>query len=370
MLTKILPSKGMFVVLRFRDWRAFAARLLFVAVGAVMLGAFAVPSMAQARAAEPAPVGAANEPRRDRDLALYDAIVARVAGGESYYTAAFAEQRARSFPVRPGFALRLPTLATIQAALGPVGTTVAAFALLLAIGLAWWRRFGDEGASASQRRFATALVLLGSSFLLNATYHPLHELWAGGLIALALGLHRPGKWTAALGVAALALAIRELVLPFVLLMGALAAWRRDWRETSAWCALVAGFVVLLGWHFAIVAQYQRAGDLAGPSWLVLRGLEGWIGNVTQSSQLHLLPGPIAILVPVLALVGWASRRTPSGITATLLLLGYGLAFMIAGRENNFYWGLIVTPILFAGLAFVPAALRNLRQGAARGLRPA
>ena len=273
-------------------------------------------------------------------------------------------------PVRPGFALRLPTLATIQAALRPLGTTMASFALLLAIGLAWWRRFGDEGASASQRRFATALVLLGSSFLLNASYHPLHELWAGGLIALALGLHRPGKWTAALAVAALALAIRELVLPFVLLMGASAAWRRDWRETSAWCALIAGFAVLLAWHHGVVAGYQQAGDLPGPSWLALRGVEGWIGNVIQSSQLHLLPGPIAMLVPVLALLGWASRRTPAGITASLLLLGYGLAFMIAGRENNFYWGLIVTPILFAGLAFVPAALGNLLQGGDRSIRPA
>ena len=358
----------MLAVFGIQDWRARAARLTLLVLGAIV-----ICTAQSALAAVPsAPVDAktsASEPR-DRDLALYDAIVTRVAAGESFYAAATTEQRARSFPVRPGFALRLPTLAWIQATIGPLGTALAAYGLLAAIALAWWRRFGDEGASPSQRRFAVALVLLGSSFLLNATYHPLHELWAGGLMALALGLHRPGRWGAALAVAAVALAIRELVLPFVLLMGALAAWRRDWKETSAWVALVAAFFVVLSVHHAVVADYQRASDMAGPSWLVLRGVEGWIGNIVGSSPLHLLPLPVAVPVAALALVGWTTRRTASGLAASLLLLGYGLAFMIAGRENNFYWGLIVTPILFAGLAFVPQALRNLPFGAARGIRHA
>ena len=348
-----------------QDFRARAGLLVLIALMLCMAqGAFAAPT--------PIAVGsevAATEPR-DRDLALYDAVVARVAAGKSFYTASTTEQRARSFPVRPGFAVRLPTLAWIQAAIGPLATALAAYALLAAIALAWWRRLGDEGASPSQRRFAVALVLLGSSFLLNATYHPLHELWAGGLIALALGLHRPGRWAAALAVAALALSIRELVLPFVLLMSALAAWRRDWKETAAWAALVAAFAVVLSIHHGVVADYQRATDMAGPSWLVLRGLEGWIGNIVGSSPLYLLPLPIAVTIAALALLGWCTRRTPSGLAATLLLLGYGLAFMIAGRENNFYWGLIVTPILFAGLAFVPQALRQLQLGAARGIRHA
>ena len=42
-------------------------------------------------------------------------------------------------------------------------------------------------------------------------------------------------------VAALALAIREHALPFVLLLGAMAVWRRDWKEAAAWGALVAVF---------------------------------------------------------------------------------------------------------------------------------
>ena len=323
-----------------------------------------------AQAAPTAPIATDSGAPRDRDLALYQAVVARVAAGESFYAASTAEQRARSFPVRPGFAVRLPTLAWIQAAIGPLATALAAYALLAGGALVWWLRLGDEGASGSQRRFGVALMLLGSSFLLNSTYHPLHELWAGGLIALALGLHRPGRWGPALAVAALALAIRELALPFVLLMAALAARRRDWRESAAWAALAAAFAAALVIHLGVVAQYQRADDLAGPSWLALRGVHGWIGNVVDSSPLYLLPLPLAVVIAALALFGWCSRRTPSGIAAGLLLLGYGLAFMIAGRDNNFYWGLLVTPILFAGLAFVPQALRDRSTGTVRGVRHA
>jgi hypothetical protein len=38
------------------------------------------------------------------------------------------------------------------------------------------------------------------------------------------------------------------------------------------------------------------------------------------------------------ILGWAGWRSEAGATATLLFLGYGLLFMIAGRDDNFYWG--------------------------------
>jgi hypothetical protein len=356
---------------RFSAWSASAARLLLGAIAVAMLGmAIAgsrVPETAPA-ASSPVPGAAAahrQQASRDTDLLLYDRVIERLAAGDGYYPAAVGEMRARSFPVRPALNVRLPTLATIQAWLGPVGTMAAAVVLVLAIGLAWWRRFADEGLAGSERRFAVALILAGSSFLLNPYYHVLHELWAGGLVALSLGLHRPGKCGSALAVAALALAIRELVLPFVLLMGVLAAARRDWREAFAWSALGVCFAVLIGWHQLLVAGHTTLADPQGPGWLALRGLPGWIEKIVLSSQLHLLPAAAGGPVVILALLGWAGRRTASGLTATLMLAGYGAAFMIVGRNDNFYWGLIVTPVLFAGLALVPAALGDLWRAAVR-----
>jgi hypothetical protein len=62
---------------------------------------------------------------------------------------------------------------------------------------------------------------------------------------------------------------------------------------------------------------------------------------------------------VLSLAGWAGWRSPAGTFGTFLYLGYGLAFMLAGRANNFYWGTLVTPAIFMGLALAPRALWSL-----------
>ena len=33
--------------------------------------------------------------------------------------------------------------------------------------------------------------------------------------------------------------------------------------------------------------------------------------------------------------------------------------MIAGRPDNYYWGMMVTPVFLAGLAFAPMGLKSL-----------
>jgi hypothetical protein len=75
---------------------------------------------------------------------------------------------------------------------------------------------------------------------------------------------------------------------------------------------------------------------------------------------HWLAGPLVMLM----VFGWASWRSAAGSFATLLYLGYGLAFMIASRGDNYYWGFIVAPAMFIGLAFVPTGLKSLWRAAA------
>ena len=301
--------------------------------------------------------------RRDDDLALYDRIIARVRSGEDYYAAAIEEQRAGDYPVRPGLAVRLPTLAFAHAYLGETVLQGLAALLLVLTGWAWWRRFGAEAGGKRYRNFAAILVVLGGVTVLNRYYSVLHEFWTGALIALSLGLHRPGRFGASLLVAALALALREHALPYVLLMAAIALWRRDWREGAAWIALLVAFSLALALHLGTVAALVRPDDPLGPSWLVLDGLGGWLSKVVLSSNLRFLPqwlaGPLAIAM----VFGWSGWRSPAGTTATLLLLGYALAFMLAGRANNFYWGAVVAPVMFVGLALLPMAARALFRAA-------
>lgn len=352
---------------RFAQWRAGPARLL-LAVLAVLLALAAFTPFGEIPAAGRAPIAAAageGPGGRDEDLALYDRVIERIEAGDAYYDFIVEEQRARGYPVRPGIAVRLPTLAHVHAAVGEGGMIGLAIVLLAATVWAWWRRLGDEPAGPYHRRIGTALILLGGALGLNRHFFVLHELWAGMLIALAFGLHRPGRWGWALAVAALALAIREHALPFVLLLGAMAAWRRDWREAAAWGVLALAFLVALAWHLSLIAPQVLPTDPEGPGWLALRGLSGWLGNVVSSSDLRHLPQAVAAPLVLLMIFGWAGWKSPAGTTGTLLYLGYGLGFMIAGRANNFYWGAVVAPAMFIGLAFVPMALRSLIVAAGR-----
>ena len=344
---------------RFAQWPREAAWAALMVLAAILAAASWTSSSALREPAAPAGAPASGAAQRDTDLQLYDRIAGRVAAGENYYSAAIAEQRARNFPVRPGLAVRLPTLAFLSAWLGPSGLLVLASLLGLGVLAAWWTRLGEEPGGRERRIIALLLLAVGALTGLKPEYLALHEVWAGMLLALGGGLHRPGRWHAAWLPVALALAIREHALPFVLLLAATAAWRRDWRELAAWLGLVALFAIGLAFHLNAVGEHLLASDRPSPSWLALRGLGGLTGNVVETSVLHLLPGWLAAPLALLPLAGWAGWKTAAASFYTLLFFGYGVLFMIAGRDNNFYWALVVMPLWFVGYAFLPMALRSL-----------
>ncbi|MCW1428770.1 hypothetical protein [Novosphingobium sp. JCM 18896] len=368
---------------RFAHWPVLRARLGLLALVLLLVAAALTPigeredkvetkSFVENLAPGQSAKDGAERPRDD-DLVLYDHAIARIRKGENYYDFIVAEHRRANYPVRPGFTVRLPTLAYIEAWIGEPGQIVAAIVLMFAVLLAWWRRLGEEPGGEQKRRLLTlAFLFLGVALGLNRYYFVLHELWSGTLLALAFGLHRvradgTGRWGAALAVAALALAIREHALPFVLLMAAMAFWRRDWREGAAWSALVAAFLVALSVHHHVIAAQVLPSDPPSASWLGLRGLSGWLSNIVMSSNLRFLPGWLAGPAVVLMMAGWANWRSPAGAFGTLLFLGYGLAFMIAGRADNFYWGAEIAPAMFIGLAFASRAVKSLIVAAFPGL---
>jgi hypothetical protein len=370
---------------RFADWGAWPARFALALLAALLVASAVVPlTVGRGQAAKPPSVGrllgsskAAPRPR-DADLALYDRAIARIRAGENYYDFIAQEHRRADYPLRPGVAVRLPTLAYLAAwsglredGLAPV-PVLAALALMAGVIASWWGRLGALGVSPELRRIGTALVFFGAALGLNRYYFVLHELWAGMLLALAFGLHRPEQkryWGAVLA-AGLALAIREHSLPFVLLMGAMAAWRRAWAEAAAWGALVALFGLGLAWHLHLVALHTLPSDPTGPSWLAMRGLGGFLSNTVLSSNLRFLPHYLAGPLTVLMLLGWAGWRSSAGVTGFLLYTGYGLAFAVAGRPDNFYWGAMITPVMALGLAFAPMAAMSLwRAGFAGKLSP-
>ena len=320
---------------RFGAWPALWARLALAALALLLVVSAMVPvdlpagdpASAAARRAAHHERRASSDPEQvasalgDEDIALYIRAIRRIRAGQAYYDFIVPMQRASQYPVRPGVAVRLPTLAYLDAWLGPQGQVVAALALMLGVIAAWWRRLGEDSGSAPLRMIATALVFVGASLGLNRYFFPLHELWSGMLLALALGLHRigfrgeGGRWLAAWLAAALALSIRELALPCVLLLLAFALWYRNWREAAAWAVLIAVFAGLWAWHLSIIAAQVLPGDHAGQGWLALRGLPGWLANEVQSSNLRWLPhwlaGPAVVLM-TFGWLGWNSRAGTFG----------------------------------------------------------
>jgi hypothetical protein len=398
---------------RFAHWRPWPARLLLFGLVLMIVAAALVPIHAGKSVRTRGFVENLADPsgaqrKRDEDLALYDRAIARIRKGENYYHFIVAEHRQAHYPVRPGLAVRLPTLAYFDAWAGEAGQTAAAVLLLAATMLAWWRKLGDEPGGREKRVLAFAFLFVGTSLGLNRYFFTLHELWSGMLLVLSFGLHRVrhdpprngegdhpkdggggspadaalaesplhrplrgrspspprgGSWVPSLLVAAVAVAIREHALPFILLMAAWAFWRREWKESAAWSGLALAFLAALAWHLSLVAAQVLPSDPLSPSWVTFRGLSGWLSKVVLSSNLRYLPHWLAGPATILMVFGWAGWKSPAGAFGTLLYLGYGLAFMIAGRPDNYYWGAMVAPAMFLGLAFVPQAAASLVRAA-------
>lgn len=359
---------------RFAHWPRSAARLALATLALLIVLAAFAPGYAPPPPAPPqievaAPAGHGKVERvEDNDMLLYRLVNRRIRAGENYYSAAITEQRAHGYPVSPGFTVRLPTLAFAALVLGDRGMIALQVVLFAAMMVAMFRRLQQEPGGADRAPMAVGLLMAGIGSGLAAQFNVLHEIWAVQLLALSLALYRPAgapsRWLAAWMVAALALAVRELVLPYVLLMGWLALRGRHWREAAAWLGLAAAFGLALAVHLQLAETWIRPGDPVSNSWLAVRGMAGLLYKIDNSTFLNLLPLWLAGPLVVLALFGWAGWDTRLGRTGFLVAGGYALGFMLFGRDNNFYWGLLLAPLLFMGAAFAPGALRSLWRSAA------
>lgn len=290
------------------------------------------------------------------DLKLYQTISQRVAAGEDYYAAAATLQREQGYPLKPFVTMRLPTLATIIATLGMTGAKVLLWGIMGLTLLVWWRRF--EGCFADPGRRLSAIMLLTSGLTIIGLPNlvVLHDAWAGLLVTLALGLHGNRRvWPSLIAVAA-AILIRETILPIAGMFLCVALLDKQWRAAAAWGALILSALGILALHAQAVVAVTLPSDLASQGWLRAGGWAFALQALGETTALRALPEWAgAILVP-LGLAGWFSWADKTGRAVSLAFIGYTALFMAAGRLENFYWGLWVSPLLLAGLAFVPQAV--------------
>ena len=338
--------------------RAAAAALLLALAAALAWSSMAVPAMSTGDAKAQQTKAEHNGKKGIGDFALYELIYERVAAGEDYYAVAIEEQRANRYPVKPFITVRLPTLVHVQELLSlPVLGYVLVGMLVLAIALFLPM---TQDRSLLGERVVGALALLFGASSIFARQAPLsHELVAGCLLTLALFAYRPHRYWPSLILAAMALAFRELALPFVLLWLVLALAGKRWREASWVGAVIALFALGLLLHAENVAALVTPDDRTSPGWDAMAGPALPMLGLSRMTGLIFLPKWLAGPLAILPLLGWLAIGGKRATFAAVWFGGFFLAMSLFARVENYYWVLIVIPAYAAGLAFAPRAVLDL-----------
>jgi hypothetical protein len=323
-----------------------------IAVGLVIWGLIAA---AQGKAGSPP----ARRPGEDGDIRMYQAITARVVAGTPYYSAVAVEMPARGYAVRPVFNWRLPTLAWLNSlSPSPWWGRVAFWALsLVVIGL--WTMAAGLHIPRTAVIVAVVVTLASVSLLPVPDAIFLHEVWAGLLIAASLASWAIRRISLSVVLGVLAMLIRELALPYVLLMAVLALRESRRREAAAWSLAALAFLACWGWHLREVLAHMPAEGLHN-SWLAAGGWPFVLTASRCSVFLMFLPSwMVAVLVP-LAWAGFWRWTNAAGQRIAMVLTAYFLMFTVIGRADNWYWGFLVAPLIplgFFGYFFDQARAR-------------
>jgi len=292
------------------------------------------------------------------DAATYAEIVTRMQSGEPYYDAAHAVLRANGygtasvfnwrFPAWPTFLALLPGLGWAQALLGLCG-----IAAIILVASEWRTTLGQLGTAGAA--LLTALSLAG---LLAPESVLFAEVAAGILILLSFAAYAADwRW---LGVAAalLALFVRELAAPAVIVALLYAIRDHRPREVVVLLLGIAAFAVAYTLHAAVALARLGPADLAyADGWLQFGGL-GFLARAAQFNGLFAL-APVwlsALLLP-LGLLG-ALAALPN-LRAILVLVLFVAAFAIIGKPFNTYWGALFTPLMSLCVVWSLPAMRDL-----------
>jgi hypothetical protein len=297
---------------------------------------------------------------RYSDILLYRHIVSRVSQGENYYAVAGAEQRAHGYPTSPAPAFREPTEALLLAALQTDPVRQAAL-LVLAAGaaVAIWFALGKTGLSPTTRAASVILMLAGMEICVASYTAYIHECWTGLLIVLALALRRPDRWALSVCAGLAACLFRETALPFLFVMAAFAAYERCFRESLVWLGAIALFCGLYAIHCGLTVPQHQPGDPLNRSWLAFGGIDFVIATLRWNEAYMIAPSWVVMGLLCASAVGLSGLRSALASRAALTLIGYAVAFTVVGRSDNSYWGILYAPLAPFGIAFAPAALKDL-----------
>jgi hypothetical protein len=293
------------------------------------------------------------------DVHMHQNVVTRVHAGEGYYHALGDELSRQGYALRPFFHWRLPTLLWSLARLPDPRIGQAVLVGLIAAMIAVW--LTPLRLQLGFPITCMAALLIGPPMLslaFKSCWYFQHELWAGVLIALSLGIYRRSV-PAAIACGLAALAIRELTLLYVVVMLAFSLRERRLKESLAWAMGIIGFGLFLTIHAVIVSKHVLPSDPSDPSWV---RLAGWPNTVACANWMFLAVAPYWLAGAALVLALFGALCSGDKRLATVVIL-YCAAFMVVGKPFDTYWGLMYSPLLAVGFAFSIRVVADLTRRA-------
>ncbi len=301
---------------------------------------------------------AVSAPLGQPDTSLYDGIVEAVRHGGSYYAVAGDALRAGKYPLEPFTAFPLPTLAVVAGSLPGLAVTTMLYCLAAAVAVAWYARLTLALKTRAARTLAAVLLFAGLAPLLRADLSNLPETWAGLLIALSLGVHRPGRWIDAVAFGLAAALICDAAVLYIVTMAGFAIRERRRDETLGWIAALGLFAIVLAFHAYAVAAIVTPLDIAvgtdAPA-----GTGSVVSAFASATMLDYVPLWVAGPVVGLALFGWTTWRDAIAprVLGTILLAVLLIALL--DRSGTSQSALLVSPLLLVGLVLALDGLRDL-----------
>ncbi len=295
------------------------------------------------------------------DAVSYGRIIERMRSGEGYYLAAHEVLVADGYGTRSVFNWRMPAWPTILALLPPGGGQVLLGTLAVAGLVLTYRML--RGAGIAVAIVSVLAVALNFAAVLTPEAVVFSEVATGVLILLSVAAYGNGWRGLGLVAALLALFLRELAAPYVLISVLLSIREHQWREFAGWCGGLIAYAAYFGWHCWMVFSQLGPRDRAyGEGWVAWGGLDFVLATTGFNGLWALGPDWVPALLLPLGLLGlwaWPNRRALSAVAV------YLAAFLVIGKPFNAYWGAIYTPVLMLGLGWMVLAVREVVSPRAR-----
>ena len=280
--------------------------------------------------------------------------------GQDYYGAARVELSRGHYGMQSVFNWRTPLLAWFialfpntvwpQGVLLGLAVVTGAFACKLI--------FDELGAIAAGTLVIVEIITLGVCLVPDTIAFA--EVPAGVLIMLSAVAYGGGHPKLGQGAGILALFLRELAGPYVLVCLFLAWREKRYGECRVWIAALVAYAAYFLWHYLMVKAHQQPGDLADTNgWVQFGGLRFLLSTATFNGLFFTWPSWVSAVFAPLAVLGTLAWPGRAGARIGATTMTYLALFSIAGQHFDNYWGAIYAPLMSVGIIWAPLALRDL-----------